>query len=102
MEPVPMSPVAARRREAFLGAAGSSLPPQLQRFVATKKTVEGIVVGNPSCSHSTTRLQAFDGKWLKLQGKKVVTQKGLLNGSKPQPSFDFVVGVSLKAHRADS
>src|ERR1035437_1505017 len=40
MKPVPMSPVAAGQREAFLGAAGSSLPPQVQRFVATKKTVE--------------------------------------------------------------
>jgi hypothetical protein len=35
-----MSPVAARRREAFLRAAGSSLPPQLQRLLASKKTVE--------------------------------------------------------------
>src|ERR1035437_3007605 len=39
MKPVPMSLVAAGRREALLGAAGRSLPPQLQRFQAWKKTV---------------------------------------------------------------
>jgi hypothetical protein len=44
----------SRRRsstQAFVGAAGSSLPPQLQRFVATKKTVGlGEWCAQPSCS----------------------------------------------------
>jgi hypothetical protein len=55
----------------------------LQRFVATKKTVEGIVVGNPSCFHHSRRLQAFDGKSLKLREKKVVTEKGLVGLAAP-------------------
>ena len=44
VEPVPMSPV-----------AGSALPPQLQRFVATKKTVGlGEWCAQPSCDFRIT------------------------------------------------